>query len=214
MKLGTISIVLVLPALLGALAWHSYVLFLYRVAYRLAWVEENLILSGILGCTYLFLGLCALALTSYYAVRTSSRWLIVKMGLSALLTLCSIASFFVGAYLGELWAVTGAKSYLDGVVRSANDYLQKNGEYPESLDKLDLPAMPRLIMESADSNKKQEYKSFTVPYQRIDGRSIIVGFEYRKGFSNDDCASYKWTTNNPRWVCTCHGCLTDNPNRR
>jgi hypothetical protein len=91
---------------------------------------------------------------------------------------------------------------------------KKNGEYPESLDKLDLPAMPRLIMESADSNKKQEHKSFTVPYQRIDGRSIIVGFEYRKGFSNDDCASYKWTTNNPRWVCTCHGCLTDNPNRR
>jgi peptidoglycan biosynthesis protein MviN/MurJ (putative lipid II flippase) len=125
MKLGTISIVLVLPALLGALAWHSYVLFLYRVAYRLAWVEENLILSGILGCTYLFLGLCALALTSYYAVRTASKWLIVKMGLSALLTLCSVASFFVGAYLGELWAVTGAKSYLDGVVRSANDYLQK-----------------------------------------------------------------------------------------
>jgi hypothetical protein len=105
--------------------------------------------------------------------------------------------------------VRNSKSYLNGVVRSADEYLQKHGEYPESLAMLDLPPMPHLVSESANREKNRAY-FFIPPYQRIESRSIEVGFGYST--PPDECAMYRWTTKNPRWICTCAGCLTDNPN--
>ena len=208
MKTRTLAALLVLPALLGVVVW-DYADFLMVVL--LLWLDRYD--GGIFAFLLISLVLFA-PFASYYAVRNVSRWKIIKIVLSVLLPLWIFVSFYMGAYLGELWAVHRAKSYLDGVVRSADDYLRKNGEYPESVDILALPPMPRLVKKSAEWNNKQEYKSYTKPYQRLDAHSIIVGFDYMKGWDNDDCASYTWTTKNPRWVCTCHGCLTDNPNRR
>jgi hypothetical protein len=204
MKMLTMGFILLFPALFGMATWSSSPDRLLLFALLLVGNP-----SGLFGWVYALLIPIALLSVSYYAVHRLSKRRFVRIVLSALLPLCLLVSFYGGVYLGELWAVQDAKSYLDRVVRSADAYLEKHGEYPESLNKLDLPPMPRLVRESANRTKNSAY-FFVTPYQRIDNRSIEVGFGYSKGL--DECASYTWSTKKPRWVCWCAGCLTDNPN--
>jgi hypothetical protein len=193
MKIRTLGLILLAPALVGMSTWSFLPHGLLSIVLR-----SVVGLSRFYGVVYAILLLIVLAGGSYYAVRGLSKRRFLKMALSPIFSICLLASFYGGAYLGELWAVYDAKSYLDGVVRFANEYLQKHGEYPESLDKLDLPPAPRLVRESGNRKENSAY-FFITPYRRIDSRSIEVGFGYAK--PPDECASYTWTTNEPRWVC-------------
>ena len=157
----------------------------------------------------IFVGLLILGSASYYICRRLSVSHLMRIAMSVAVPLGIAESFVVGAHLGEIWAVDDAKTYLDGVVRSAQNYLQEHGEYPESLDKLDLPPMPHLVRKSVAWRKHLDENP--APYERIDDRTIAVTFDYARNQDlifggQGNCfmwTRYQWTTKDPRWERIC-----------